>query len=104
MAGDLIPPPSPAGRPVPDRAPSARASADEPPPVAPAEEQAAAPGESPFRARFGFLWGLLAGVAVCAVALAGVLVATADDDSGPPLARNWSAWQPSTWRVTAGPR
>jgi hypothetical protein len=100
MAGDLIPPPSPAGRPTPDPPPSA--PADEPPPLPPAEEQAAAPGESPFRARFGFLWGLLSGVAVCAVALAGVLVATSSDDSGPPLAAKWSTWEPSTSRMYDG--
>ncbi|HET8755296.1 MAG TPA: hypothetical protein VFM58_04770, partial [Solirubrobacteraceae bacterium] len=60
------------------------------------------PGESPFRARFGFLWGVLAGVAVCAVALAGLLVATAENDSGPPLARDWSPWKPSTANMFAG--
>ncbi|HEX5617240.1 MAG TPA: hypothetical protein VFX51_02400 [Solirubrobacteraceae bacterium] len=99
MAGDLIPPPSPAGRPDPD--PPARTST-EPAPPAPAAEPSGPPGESPFRTRFGFVWGVLAGVAVCAVALAGVLVATAKDDSGPPLARDWSDWQPSTSRMLAG--
>jgi hypothetical protein len=98
MAGDLIPPPSPAGRPAPDPAkPPVRASAEEPAAPAPA-----APGESPFHTRFGFLWGVLAGVAVCALALAGVLVGTAKNDSGPPLARNWSDWQPSTSRMYEG--
>jgi hypothetical protein len=102
MAGDLIPPPSPAGRPTPDPAGTpARASAEEPPP-APAAEPSAPPGEPPFRTRFGFLWGILAGVGVCALALAGLLVGTAKNDSGPPLARNWSAWQPSTSRMFAG--
>jgi hypothetical protein len=102
MAGDLIPPPSPAGRPTPDTAaPAARAAGDEPPPV-PAAEPSAPLGESPFRTRFGFLWGVLAGVAVCALALAGLLLGTAKNDSGPPLARNWSDWQPSTSRMFAG--
>jgi hypothetical protein len=41
-------------------------------------------------------------VAVCALALAGVLLATSTNDSGPPLARNWSAWQPSTSRMFDG--
>ena len=101
MAGDLIPPPSPAGRPTPDPAAlPARAAAEEPPPAA--AEPSAAPGESPFRTRFGFLWGVLAGVAVCALALAGVLLGTAKNDSGPPLARHWSAWQPSTSRMFTG--
>jgi len=49
--------------------------------------------------RFGFVWGVLAGVAVCAVAITGVLIGTADRESGPPLARDWSAWQPSTARM-----
>jgi hypothetical protein len=101
MAGDLIPPPSPAGRPAPDPPAGARTRAEEPPPVE-AAQPAAPPGPSPFRTRFGFVWGVLAGVAVCAVALTGVLVATARDDSGPPLAPNWSAWQPSTSRMYEG--
>jgi hypothetical protein len=101
MAGDLIPPPSPAGRPAPDPAASlVRAGAEEPPP-APVEPSAPL-AESPFRTQFGFLWGVLAGVAVCALALAGVLAATARDDSGPPLASDWSAWQPSTSRMYDG--
>jgi hypothetical protein len=100
VAGDLIPPPSPAGRPAPDPAapPPVRAAAEEPPPPAPAAE----PVAPPFRAQFGFVWGVLAGVAVCMLALAGLLAATADDDNGPPLARNWSAWEPSTARMFAG--
>ena len=97
MAGDLIPPPSPAGRPAPDPAAlPVRASEEEPAPVPPP------PGESPFRTRFGFLWGVLAGVAVCALAVAGLLLGTAKNDSGPPLARNWSDWQPSTSRMFSG--
>jgi hypothetical protein len=101
MAGDLIPPPSPAGRPAVDPAATpARASAEEPPPT-PAEPSAPLAG-SPFRTQFGFLWGVLAGVAVCALALAGVLAATARDDSGPPLASDWSTWQPSTSRMYDG--
>jgi hypothetical protein len=102
MAGDLIPPPSPAGRPSPDpEATVVRMSVEEPPPAPPAEA-AAPPGEPPFRTRFGFLWGVLAGVAVCALAITGVLIGTARSDSGPPLARNWSAWHPSTSRMFAG--
>ena len=100
MADDLIPPPSPAGRPAPDPL-RGRPIAEEPPP-APAPEPAAPPGESPFRTRFGFVWGVLAGVAVCAVAITGVLIGTADRQSGPPLARDWSAWQPSTARMFDG--
>ena len=44
---------------------------------------------------------MLAGVAVCVAALA-VVLATAPGDSGPPLAKNWSAWQPDTPRMIEG--
>jgi hypothetical protein len=99
MAGDLIPPPSPAGRPPPDAMAGVRAdAAEEPPPVAPGPEMV----EAPFRTRFGFIWGVLTGVAVCVLAVSGVLVVTADDDSGPPLAANWSSWTPSTSRMLDG--
>jgi hypothetical protein len=98
MAGDLIPPPSPAGRPQPDAMAGVRAPVEEPPPAEPAPP---APGEAPFRTRFGFVWGALAGVAVCVVAVTGVLAATGSDRR-PPLARNWSSWKPSTSGMVAG--
>ena len=98
MARDLIPPPSPAGRPAPDQ--------NEPPPLAPVQAEAA-PGETPagkpgpsaFRARFGFATGVLAG---CALAAAVLLVVLLNGDepkpSGPAteedLASNWSPWHP----------
>jgi hypothetical protein len=102
MAGDLIPPPSPAGRPPPDSMADVHATAalerathlvDDPeqPPAAPA----------PYRGRFGFIWGVLAGAAVCALALGGVLAATGGDDA-PPLAKNWSSWKPDTSRMLPG--
>jgi hypothetical protein len=98
MAGDLIPPPSPAGRPAPD----AGARAQIPPPPAVEEQPAARPTEpAPFRGRFGFVWGALAGVAACAVGVTIALVA-APGHSGPPLAKNFSPWQPSTSRMLAG--
>lgn len=102
MAGDLIPPPSPAGRPPIDSMEDVRVSVQfeeatqlgvEPPP--------ARHGPSPFRGRFGFAFGVLAGVAVCAAALT-VVLATAPGDTGPPLARNWSAWQPETTKMAEG--
>jgi hypothetical protein len=99
MAGDLIPPPSPAGRPAPD----APAQAQIPPPPAAEEPPAAtAPaGAAPFRGRFGFLWGALAGVAACAAAVTIALLA-APGHSGPPLAKDFSPWKPSTSRMLAG--
>ena len=74
MARDLIPPPSPAGRPAPDQ--------NEPPPLAPVDQAEAAPGEAPagkpgpsaFRARFGFATGVLAGCALAAAVLLVVLL------------------------------
>ncbi|MET0817321.1 MAG: hypothetical protein ABWZ67_07190, partial [Solirubrobacteraceae bacterium] len=108
MAGDLIPPPSPAGRPEPDSSEkSARASAglwaaDEG--KAPADPVAAAVEETtpeperpavepPFRGRFGFVLGALIGVAIAAIAV-GVLLAMDDPDPAPPP-DTWSAWQPT---------
>ena len=101
MARDLIPPPSPAGRPAPDPEPHEPVVAEEAAPSA--DAPAAKPGPSPFRTRFGFLTGLLAGCAVAAGVLFVVLLgddtkrggggggaASADDG----LAANWSPWHP----------
>jgi len=107
VARDLIPPPSPAGRPAPDP--------EQPPPVAAeasAEREqapAGAPGPSQFRARFGFLTGVLAGCAVAAAALLVVLLSgddgkrgggTAPTDDG--LAANWSPWHPRSEGTISG--
>ena len=100
MAGDLIPPPSPAGKPPPD------------PDVAPSQVEAAAhleqaPAEPsrrtppPFRSRFGFVWGALVGIAVCAAAAFGLLIA-APGESGPKLAADWSPWEPETSNMVEG--
>jgi hypothetical protein len=101
MAGDLIPPPSPAGRPPADAMAGVRATSDETPPLAPEAAPAAAAGEAPFRAQFGFIWGALAGVVVCVAAVTAVLV-LAPGEQGPPLARGWSSWEPSTSRMLPG--
>jgi hypothetical protein len=79
VAGDLIPPPSPAGRPPPD-------------PVA---------EPAPSRSRFGFAWGALAGLAVCAAGALALLIA-APGESGPRLAANWSPWEPETSEMIEG--
>jgi hypothetical protein len=102
MAGDLIPPPSPAGRPEPDAMGDIRATAELEQATRPAED-AELPGAAaaPYRGRFGFIWGALAGIAVCALALGGVLAATGGDD-GPPLAKHWSDWKPGTSRMIPG--
>jgi hypothetical protein len=99
VAGDLIPPPSPAGKPPPDAVgvptvtPQVEAAAQ--------LEEPARRGPAPFRSRFGFAWGALVGIAVSAAAALALLV-TAPRESGPPLAANWSPWQPETARMVEG--
>ena len=100
MAKDLIPPPSPAGRPPADGTAEERADAALEAAARPAAA-APAPGASPFRSRFGFLWGALGGIAVCAVAL-GVVLATSTGGNGPKLADHWSSWKPGTSRMVDG--
>jgi hypothetical protein len=101
MARDLIPPPSPAGRPAPDGTPHLI----ELPPEAPPETKAqpaerSAPSE--FRNRFGFLIGGLAGVVIAAAAVAAIVIANGGTpDEG--FASNWSRWKPQETTMTAGP-
>jgi hypothetical protein len=102
VAGDLIPPPSPAGRPPKDPVLEPRADAGET--LAPEPE--ARPERLPpsqFRGRFGFVLGALAGIAMCAAALAVTLVATSSDYD-PGLAENWSPWKPASGETLAGAR
>jgi len=106
MARDLIPPPSPAGRPAPDP--------EQPPPL-PAQAGAVhepaptgAPAPSPFRARFGFVMGALAG---CAIAAAVLLVSLISSDgkrssagggADEGLAADWSPWHPRSEGTLSG--
>jgi hypothetical protein len=102
MARDLIPPSSPAGRPLPDGTPRLIELPPEPP----------APGiETPprtrivpsqFRNRFGFLLGALAGVVVAVAAVVVIAATRSDGVSDAGLARNWSRWQPPESTVTDG--
>jgi hypothetical protein len=94
VAGDLIPPPSPAGRPSPDHEPHDAFVSHEPEPAAPAGGAEARPGPSPFRSRFGFVTGALLGCAVAAAALALTVAGPGDPEEG--LAANWSKWKPTT--------
>jgi hypothetical protein len=107
MAQDLIPPPSPAGRPEPESSETAERVADglwsggestrraelpaaEEPPAA----AAAAPlGASPYRSRFGFVVGALIGVVLAALGLGAILAMNASQKDMPD---GWSAWRPST--------
>jgi hypothetical protein len=99
LAGDLIPPPSPARRSDPEADTKATAELEEA--VQLATEAAAPTGPSPFRSRFGFLFGVLAGIALC-VAGGTALLLGAQEESGPKLAENWSAWEPETSRMVDG--
>jgi hypothetical protein len=93
MAGDLIPPPSPAGRPLPDPEPHADPVAD----ATRATEPQVAPessGPSPFRTRFGFMIGMLLGCAIAAgLGTAALLTTGKGPEEG--LAKNWSSWHPA---------
>jgi hypothetical protein len=104
MAKDLIPPPSPAGRPTsPGGVPNLIELPPEPPrsPAQPVQKEA--PGPSAFRNRFGFLMGALAGVVVAAALIVAVVVLTNDDPAASEgLAANWSRWQPPDTSVQAG--
>ena len=117
MAKDLIPPPSPAGRPSGDaEAERERArereeakrrqgslwsrSTEADDPVAEAAEMGAAASddappkvESPFRSRFGLVLGALLGIAIATLAIgAAVYVGTTGNNGAPD---GWSAWKPS---------
>jgi len=107
MAGDLIPPPSPAGRPDGRAGGDAETPAEghrwlteETPPerveeTAALEEAPPAPSKPPpsrYRSRFGFVLGALGGTAVAAVLLAVVVIAGVGGDGVPS---GWSAWHPT---------
>ena len=107
MAKDLIPPPSPAGRPTgepgqspkvdPGAKPSLFHPVDEPVIGAEPEPEvpAAAPGPAvptPYRSRFGFVLGALIGVGLATVAL---LVGVVANPGGSDVPQNWSTWKPT---------
>lgn len=99
MAGDLIPPPSPARRTDPESEAKATAELEEA--VQLAAEAAAPAGPAPFRSRFGFVFGVLAGLALCAAGATALLLG-GGGQSGPKLAENWSAWEPESTRMVEG--
>jgi hypothetical protein len=97
VAGDLIPPPSPAGKPDPlaperEREQRAQAAAED------ATAPQTAPEQSPpsrYRSRFGFITGALVGVALAAMVIIGLTVAGKDHSvQGGGLA--WSDWKPTS--------
>jgi hypothetical protein len=104
VARDLIPPPSPAGRPSPDamRSASRRAQEEAEENVAPGRPPEAA-GPSPFRGRFGFVTGALVGVGVAALAIFGVLLATNPKQRTSAASAPWSDWNPPSGDIITGP-
>ena len=109
MAGDLIPPPSPAGRP--DADPVAEYRTDEAParvfedveePAATAAPEPAGP--TPYRSRFGFALGALGGAGMIALIVLIALLTTGKQADDATLAGGWSSWQPSTTDRTTGAR
>jgi hypothetical protein len=93
VARDLIPPPSPAGRPSPD---APRLVELPPEPVVAAVESAPEPLEpSEYRNRFGFVLGALIGVVIAALGVLAVVLTTGGDSSKEGLAVNWSPWRPA---------
>jgi hypothetical protein len=102
VAGDLIPPASPARRAEPDSEAKVTAELEEATHLAAeAEATTEVTGPSPFRSRFGFLFGVLAGLAICAAGAAALLIAS-PQENGPKLADNWSQWEPETTRMVDG--
>ena len=103
MAGDLIPPPSPAGRPPPD--PPSEPRRDRAPRGGDAARRGGgsrpAPAGAVPRRASASSFGALAGSRVCAAALGVVLIAAPGGD-GPQLAENWSSWEPSTSNMVDG--
>jgi hypothetical protein len=117
VAKDLIPPPSPAGRPSGDaeaererareREESRRrqgglwshtSEADPVTDVAQdiqaAEEPPPARGDSPYRSRFGLVLGALIGIAIATLAVGAAVYVGTDANNGAP--KGWSKWKPDT--------
>jgi hypothetical protein len=103
MAHDLIPPPSPAGRPQPAGTPRLVELPPEPAqPAAPPAKQAPLP-PSRFRNRFGFLIGGLGGTVIATLAVLAILATTGGSEAEDSiLAPNWSRWQPSSTDLAGG--
>ncbi len=102
MARDLIPPPSPAGRPSADAGEREALIAATHDVDAPAGAPAAV-GPSPFRARFGFILGALLGILFfAAVAFAVLLGTSPSGPQGVKLSDHWSTWEPPTSDPTQG--
>src|SRR5262245_28906141 len=104
MARDLIPPPSPSGRPeltgtprlveLPPERPAAPEPAPKPPRDLPPSQH---------RNRFGFIGGALGGVILAAIAVFAIVMTTNNGPSNEGLFKNWSKWKPQETSMTGGP-
>jgi hypothetical protein len=99
VARDLIPPPSPAGRPEPD-APRLVELPPEPAAVGAEAASVRDPGPSPYRHRFGFVTGALVGVLIAAAAVLAVVLTSGGPRAG--FAKHWSRWAPDTADAESG--
>ncbi|MDA0159636.1 hypothetical protein OM076_05135 [Solirubrobacter ginsenosidimutans] len=108
MASDLIPPPSPAGKPPSPDGVGIPNLIELPPetPLAATDSGPAGPppGPSEFRNRFGFLLGALAGVFIAAALVAVIVISSNSGDAAADegLAANWSRWQPQDNSIEKG--
>jgi hypothetical protein len=103
MARDLIPPPSPAGKPTsPDGTPNLIELPPEPPRSGAEPAQVADLPPSRYRNRFGFLIGALAGVVVAVAAAVGIALLSGDTAAQEGFAAHWSGWQPPQTDTTQG--
>jgi hypothetical protein len=97
VARDLIPPPSPAGKPdplAPERERDLRDPSEPLDEIAAVEERFDTP-QSRYRSRFGFITGALVGVALAAMVIIGLVVAGHKDTvSSGDIA--WSTWRPTS--------
>lgn len=101
MARDLIPPPSPAGRPALESSTTHRFVQLPPEPVVEAPPPPKPPSPTEYSDRFGFIAGALGGVVLAAIALVIVVFAFGgEEDAG--LHPNWSAWQPADAKLQDG--
>jgi hypothetical protein len=107
MARDLIPPPSPAGRPDIEGTTTHRFVELPPEPVAtpdpPRVEQKLSLPPTQYRNRFGFLAGALGGVVLASAALLVAVFLWQGNGSGDDgMFPNWSKWQPADETLDEG--
>jgi hypothetical protein len=105
MARDLIPPPSPSGRP--ELAGTGAPRLIELPPDKPAAPEPPPPPKnlppSKHRNRFGFIGGALGGVILAAIAVFAIVLTTNNGPSNEGLFKNWSKWKPQETSMSGGP-